>query len=215
MRMESKVRCECHESTFSNVLLVYLIQKLAFCRRGIQPLPVRDEAYQYSDTAIVRCYYLNTTMQVDYAWQHTDFHSVSWKGDDCDYLGTRASAGVDIELGHHNPRRHEHAENHTSGERAGASSLYWWHALIKVALILMTQSWKSASIPGIYGTLPKTWLAQYSKWTHVLWTHEDNAQLVKTLYPEYFNLYQAFLAEIYRADIARSLYMHTLSVENH
>lgn len=83
------------------------------------------------------------------------------------------------------------------------------------ALILIIQSWKSAIIPGIYGTLRKTWLAQYSDWTHVLWTEEDNAGLVRTLYPEYLDLYETFPAEIYRADMLRCLYMHTLSVEHH
>lgn len=56
----------------------------------------------------------------------------------------------------------------------------------------------------------QSWIDTYPDWVHVLWTDQDNDRLVKNYYPEYLNLYNGYEAGIYRADMVRGMYMHTL-----
>ena len=72
------------------------------------------------------------------------------------------------------------------------------------------QSWKTTTLPPLFATLSASWREMYPDFRWVLWTDQDNLELVKTRFPEWLELYQAFPLEVYRADFARNLYMLAL-----
>lgn len=54
-----------------------------------------------------------------------------------------------------------------------------------------------------------SWNKFHPQALHVLWTDEDNDQLIKMHYPEFVELYtSALLTKVQRADIARVVYLH-------
>lgn len=56
----------------------------------------------------------------------------------------------------------------------------------------------------------KSWLATYPDWTHVLWTKDATAALVKDRYPQYYELYDVLQRESLQSDLVRNMYVHTL-----
>jgi mannosyltransferase OCH1-like enzyme len=51
--------------------------------------------------------------------------------------------------------------------------------------------------------------AQHSDWEWVLWSDADNLKLVQKYYPWLEKSYKSLPKEIFRADMARTLYMYT------
>tara|TARA_R110001599_G_scaffold133843_1_gene311477 strand:- start:344 stop:2539 length:2196 start_codon:yes stop_codon:yes gene_type:complete len=75
---------------------------------------------------------------------------------------------------------------------------------------IIHQSWKDRNIPNhIY---KKDWVESWKNknpdWQYVLWTDENNRDLVKNHYPEYLEIYDSYENPIDRADVARFFYMH-------
>eukprot|EP00835_Amoeboradix_gromovi_P003208 NODE_203_length_14950_cov_0.414450.p4 type:complete len:384 gc:universal NODE_203_length_14950_cov_0.414450:5347-6498(+) len=73
------------------------------------------------------------------------------------------------------------------------------------------RSWKSSKIPDQpypYWRNVKNCDKTHQNWVSVLWTDEDNLELVRRDYPEYLYIYQRLQKSIERADFARYLYLH-------
>ncbi|KAG8760461.1 hypothetical protein FRC14_003018 [Serendipita sp. 396] len=75
--------------------------------------------------------------------------------------------------------------------------------------LLIHQSWKTRDLPSRFQKWSNDWRRIHGKrWTYVLWTDEDNRQLVEKFYPEYLETYNNLPREIFRADMIRNIYMH-------
>jgi len=75
---------------------------------------------------------------------------------------------------------------------------------------IIHQSWKDRNIPNhIY---KKDWVDSWKNknpdWQYILWTDENNRDLVKNHYPKYLEIYDSYENPIDRADVARFFYMH-------
>ncbi|KAL0489084.1 inositol phosphoceramide mannosyltransferase [Acrasis kona] len=70
------------------------------------------------------------------------------------------------------------------------------------------QSWKNKEIPYLFKQWQNTWLSTHKDWEYVLWTDEDNRELVKQHYPWFLRTYDSYAKGVMRADSARCLYMH-------
>lgn len=70
------------------------------------------------------------------------------------------------------------------------------------------QSWMSPELPVDFQFWSDSCRSLHPDWEWVLWTDEDNANLVRMHFPWLEESYNALPAEIYRADLARSLYMY-------
>jgi mannosyltransferase OCH1-like enzyme len=73
---------------------------------------------------------------------------------------------------------------------------------------LIHQSWKSSYLPAKFGVWSKTCRKKHPDWEWVLWTDEDNLQLVKTHLPWLLPVYNKLPSPIYRADLVRNAYMY-------
>ncbi|KAG8809609.1 hypothetical protein FRC19_005126, partial [Serendipita sp. 401] len=68
--------------------------------------------------------------------------------------------------------------------------------------LLIHQSWKTRDLPSRFQKWSNDWRRIHGKrWTYVLWTDEDNRQLVEKFYPEYLETYNNLPREIFRADM--------------
>ncbi|GAA5120641.1 hypothetical protein JIN84_05840 [Luteolibacter yonseiensis] len=76
---------------------------------------------------------------------------------------------------------------------------------------IIHQSWKDSNVPAeVYPhAWQDSWRRHHPGWEHVLWTDEDNRDLVRTRYPEFLRFYDGMDVGIKRADFARFLYMHS------
>ncbi|GFZ52381.1 hypothetical protein JCM24511_10154 [Saitozyma sp. JCM 24511] len=74
---------------------------------------------------------------------------------------------------------------------------------------LLHQSWKTNVLPAKFEHWSASCRSRHPDWEWVLWTDEDNLNLVRKYYPWLEESYRALPAEIYRADLVRSLYMYT------
>lgn len=74
---------------------------------------------------------------------------------------------------------------------------------------LFHQSWKSLQLPGKFAEWSASCREKHADWEWVLWTDEDNLQLVQMHFPWLEEAYLALPGEIYRADLVRNLYMYT------
>ena len=70
------------------------------------------------------------------------------------------------------------------------------------------QSWKSAELPTKFKRWSNSCRAKHPDWEWVLWTDEDNYQLVRTYFPWLEETYATLPGPIYKADVARNLYMY-------
>jgi mannosyltransferase OCH1-like enzyme len=73
---------------------------------------------------------------------------------------------------------------------------------------LFHQSWSSHSLPAKFERWSSTCREAHPDWEWVLWTDEDNANLVRKYFPSFLKSYQAMQGEIYRADAMRNIYMY-------
>ncbi|KAK3392710.1 nucleotide-diphospho-sugar transferase [Podospora didyma] len=73
---------------------------------------------------------------------------------------------------------------------------------------LIHQSWMSTELPARFQRWSDSCRGMHPEWEWVLWTDEDNANLVKTYFPWLEETYRALPSEIYRVDLSRSLYMY-------
>jgi hypothetical protein len=73
---------------------------------------------------------------------------------------------------------------------------------------LLHQSWKSTELPAKFKKWSNTCRRQHPDWEWVLWTDEDNLQLVKQYFPWLEDTFLSLPGNIYRADLARNLYMY-------
>lgn len=73
---------------------------------------------------------------------------------------------------------------------------------------LLHQSWKTSDLPAKFKRWSNTCRKQHPDWEWVLWTDEDNLQLVKDYFPWLEETFLSLPGNIYRADLARNLYMY-------
>ncbi|OAP62352.1 hypothetical protein AYL99_04555 [Fonsecaea erecta] len=73
---------------------------------------------------------------------------------------------------------------------------------------LIHQSWSSTELPGKFERWSSTCREQHPDWEWVLWTDEDNEELVRTHFPWLLKTYLGLPSVIYRADLVRNLYMY-------
>ena len=73
---------------------------------------------------------------------------------------------------------------------------------------LFHQSWINSTLPTKFEEWSYSCRKANPDWEWVLWTDEDNLQLVQKYAPWFENTYDALYSEIYRADAARNIYMH-------
>jgi mannosyltransferase OCH1-like enzyme len=73
---------------------------------------------------------------------------------------------------------------------------------------LFHQSWKSAELPSKFQHWSGTCRDLHPDWEWVLWTDDDNLQLVQMYFPWLEQTFLGLPGPIYRADFARNLYMY-------
>ena len=73
---------------------------------------------------------------------------------------------------------------------------------------LLHQSWSSTDLPVKFERWSATCRNQHPDWEWVLWTDEDNEELVRKHFPWLLKTYQGLPGTIYRADLVRNLYMY-------
>lgn len=73
---------------------------------------------------------------------------------------------------------------------------------------LIHQSWSSTELPAKFERWSSTYRHTHPDWEWVLWTDEDNEELVRTHFPWLLKTYLGLPGVIYRADVVRNLYMY-------
>jgi hypothetical protein len=72
---------------------------------------------------------------------------------------------------------------------------------------ILHQTWKSHELPEPFRSYQAKWRALHPHYEYRLYSDADNDALVRREFPQYYELYRAFPREIYRADLARCLYL--------
>jgi mannosyltransferase OCH1-like enzyme len=70
------------------------------------------------------------------------------------------------------------------------------------------QTWKTNSIPEKFKKYQQSWMKKNPDFQYKLWTDEDNDNLIKNHYPQYYDLYQSFDQKILKVDFSRFCMMH-------
>ena len=70
------------------------------------------------------------------------------------------------------------------------------------------QSWVDNDLPKKFQEWSESCRRVHSDWEWVLWTNEDNHDLVEKYAPWFLDAYESLASEIFRADAARNIYMH-------
>ncbi|KAB5585567.1 glycosyltransferase family 32 protein [Coniochaeta sp. 2T2.1] len=73
---------------------------------------------------------------------------------------------------------------------------------------LIHQSWKTTQLPAKFEQWSRTCREKHPDWEWVLWTDEDNLELVRRYFPWLVDTYVSLPGDIYRVDLARNLYMY-------
>ncbi|KAK9483197.1 nucleotide-diphospho-sugar transferase [Lipomyces starkeyi] len=73
---------------------------------------------------------------------------------------------------------------------------------------IIHQSWSTRELPSKFDAWSRSCREQNPDWKWVLWTDEDNLNLVKQYCPWLLEYYLQLPSEIYRADLVRNLYMY-------
>lgn len=73
---------------------------------------------------------------------------------------------------------------------------------------LFHQSWVSTELPAKFERWSNACREKHPDWEWVLWTDEDNMQLVQKYFPWLEDTYLSLPGNIYRVDLARNLYMY-------
>jgi hypothetical protein len=72
---------------------------------------------------------------------------------------------------------------------------------------IIHQTWKSHDVPQPLARYAARWRELHPDFEYRLWSDADNDAFVRREFPQYYRLYRAFPREIYRADVARCLYL--------
>ena len=72
---------------------------------------------------------------------------------------------------------------------------------------IIHQTWKSNDVPEPLSRFQSRWRELHPDFEYRLWTDEQNDAFVRAEFPQYHRLYRSFSREIYRADVARCLYL--------
>lgn len=72
---------------------------------------------------------------------------------------------------------------------------------------LLHQSWSTATLPAKFEQWSVSCREMNPDFEWVLWTDEDNRELVEKYAPDFLLMYDELKSEIYRADAVRNLYM--------
>lgn len=73
---------------------------------------------------------------------------------------------------------------------------------------IIHQSWKSTQIPKQHVQHVLSWSKYHPGALQVLWTDEDNENLIKQFYPQYYDVYKKLALVIQQCDMVRLLYLH-------
>ncbi|KAK9825165.1 hypothetical protein WJX81_000314 [Elliptochloris bilobata] len=73
---------------------------------------------------------------------------------------------------------------------------------------IIHQSWKTSDLPANYARWSASWREKHPTWEYMLWTNEENDQLVHDHYPWFRDTFDALPAPVMKADACRYLYMH-------
>jgi Glycosyltransferase sugar-binding region containing DXD motif len=72
---------------------------------------------------------------------------------------------------------------------------------------IIHQTWKSQDLPPQLARFAARWRELNPHYEYRLWTDAQNDAFVRAEFPDYYALYRSFPREIYRADLARCLYL--------
>ncbi|MFP5230537.1 MAG: FkbM family methyltransferase [Acidobacteriota bacterium] len=70
------------------------------------------------------------------------------------------------------------------------------------------QTWKNKTLPAPWDTWSKTFQAKNPGFAWELWDDSDNRNFIATEFPWFLKTYDAYAAEIYRADVVRYFYLY-------
>ncbi|KAG5923964.1 hypothetical protein E4U42_004789 [Claviceps africana] len=73
---------------------------------------------------------------------------------------------------------------------------------------ILHQSWKTLELPAKFQKWSMSCRTRHKDWEWVLWTDDDNLRLVEKYFPWLLDVYNGLPGPIYRADLARNLYMY-------
>ncbi|KKZ63167.1 hypothetical protein EMCG_02463 [[Emmonsia] crescens] len=73
---------------------------------------------------------------------------------------------------------------------------------------LLHQSWKTNKLPAKFEKWSRVCREKHHGWEWVLWTNDDNLNLVRKYFPWLEEAYLELPGDIYRADFSRNLYMY-------
>ena len=76
---------------------------------------------------------------------------------------------------------------------------------------IIHQTWTKLithGIPKKHVPYVRSWEEYHPDALHVLWTDEDNDELIRLYYPHYYRTYKTFVLVIQQCDFARLLYLH-------
>ena len=73
---------------------------------------------------------------------------------------------------------------------------------------LIHQSWSTDELPTKFRKWSSSCRKHNPGWEWVLWTDEDNDELVDRYFPWFLDAYKALPGPISRADVVRNMYMH-------
>lgn len=72
---------------------------------------------------------------------------------------------------------------------------------------LLHQSWSSSVLPGKFAEWSRTCREMHPEWEWVLWTDDDNREVVRRFMPELLPTFEKLEGPIFRADLVRNVYM--------
>ncbi|MGI9659416.1 MAG: glycosyltransferase family 32 protein [Gaiellaceae bacterium] len=67
------------------------------------------------------------------------------------------------------------------------------------------QTWRDANVPEHWLGYQQTWREHHPDWEYRLWTDADNAEFVRSAFPEFWHVYQELPFDIQRVDSVRYL----------
>lgn len=73
---------------------------------------------------------------------------------------------------------------------------------------ILHQTWKTKRVPEAFARFQARWRALHPEFDYRLWTDADNDRFVREHYAAWYPLYRSFEREIFRADMARYMYLH-------
>ena len=73
---------------------------------------------------------------------------------------------------------------------------------------LLHQTWKSTRLPAKFERWSESCREKHEDWQWMLWTDEDNLELVERYFPWLLDTYRSLPGDIYRVDLVRNMYMY-------